>query len=133
MKIPAKIFKAYDIRGLYGEDITPESVKIITKACARIFKSGHIVVGYDGRHGSELLAGVISKTLEAQQFEVITIGLSTTPMFYFAVNKAGACGGVMVTASHNPKEYNGIKIVGPQAQPISGYDIKKEIEIAESL
>ena len=134
MKISTRIFKAYDIRGIYGEEINPESVEVITKACACIFKSGAIIVGYDGRRGSNLLAEVICKTIEQTEgFEVTMIGLCTTPMFYFAVNKAGASGGMMVTASHNPKEYSGIKIVGPEAYPVSGYDVKKQLADTELI
>lgn len=129
MDIPKKIFKAYDIRGIYKKDITPESVAVIAKACAKLFKKGSVVVGYDGRHGSMDLAKVITKTLEGEGgFTVIEIGPSTTPMFYFSVCKSGSVGGMMITASHNPKEYSGIKIVGPNAEPISGLDVQKVVE-----
>ena len=123
------IFKAYDIRGIFGREVNSESVTIITRACLNIFGSGKIIVGYDGRHGSKDLAEKICETIKASdnESEVVLIGLCTSPMFYFYVNDEMATGGMMVTASHNPKEYSGIKIVGPEARTISGFDVEKVV------
>src|SRR4051812_22497216 len=111
------IFKAYDIRGIYPTDINPDTVAIVGKACVKMFDEGEIVLAHDARHGSPELMEVLEKSITAEaqaknkHITTRVIGLSTTPMFYFVVNHFKAQGGCMVTASHNPKEYNGIKIV----------------------
>lgn len=136
-----KIFKAYDVRGKYPSEINEGAVAEISEALARYFKRGKIVIGHDARLSSPSLYNAvikafsvkrlavsdkkITKTLNAIPYTLypIPIGLSTTPMFYFLVNKLGASGGIMITASHNPKEYNGLKVVGPKAEVISGEEI----------
>lgn len=132
--INKKIFKAYDVRGIYPTDVNIESVSAVAHALAHILDSGTIVVARDGRHGGEEL----TKTLEEKllffagslnkKFEIISVGLSTTPMFYFLVNHFKASGGAMVTASHNPKEYSGVKAVRAQALQMSGTELLKIIE-----
>lgn len=117
------IFKAYDVRGIYPTDINENVAIQIGTACANIFKPGKIIIAHDARHGSIELGNTFSESLKkvsGGQHEIIFVGLSTTPMFYFLVNDLGATGGCMITASHNPKEYNGFKIVGEKAQSISG-------------
>lgn len=120
------IFKAYDIRGTYPDQINENTAAIIAKACAEILPAGEIIVAYDVRHGSLEIAGVVEKTListAAQLKKKITVrnvGLSSTPMFYFLVNHFKASGGCMITASHNPKNYNGLKIVKADAEMIQG-------------
>ncbi len=128
-----EIFKAYDIRGLYPEDINEESLLSITKALISLWNQGAIVIAHDGRHGSYELALYAKRVLEEEEasckkFEVVFVGLATTPMFYFLVNHFDAMGGMMITASHNPKEYNGVKAVGPKAVPFSGKDVLAVIE-----
>jgi phosphomannomutase len=128
------IFKAYDIRGVYPTDINEEVVAKIGRACAHLFDSGEVVLAHDIRHGSPELMKVLEENIaaEAQKIgktvSIRAIGLSTTPMFYFLVNNYGASGGCMVTASHNPKEYNGVKMVGPGATMISGTQVLETIE-----
>ncbi len=129
--IKEKIFKAYDIRGIYPEDINESIAFEISGCLTKIFKPGKIVVAFDARKGSPEIAKSVEEGLKksfqkaGMKVEVIFAGLSTTPMFYFLVNHFNATGGVMVTASHNPKEYNGLKVVGPKAIPVSGFDVKK--------
>lgn len=130
------IFKSYDVRGLYPEEVNLASVAIVARSAARRFDNGPIVIAYDGRHGSPELAQQARETLQKEMvnlgknFSIEFIGLSSTPMFYFLVNALNASGGLMITASHNPKEYNGVKIVGKGAIPIGGTELK---EIAVTL
>lgn len=123
------IFKAYDVRGLYPKDINENSISKIALALVSVWDSGLIVVAHDGRHGSEILAHSMVGAIESsgrgfsKKHKVIFIGLATTPMFYFLVNDLLAIGGAMITASHNPKEYNGVKAVREKAVPIGGLEI----------
>ena len=127
--INPEIYKKYDIRGLYPEHVNQESITPVINACGQIFTTGKIVVARDGRHGSEELANHAAKLFHSfkKDFTVVNVGLATTPMFYFLVNGLAASGGIMVTASHKPKSYNGLKIVGPCAVMMSGSEIKEFI------
>jgi len=124
-----EIFKAYDIRGIYPDEINSESASLIARACAGILSEGEIIIAYDVRRGSPELAEAVEKSLleEAGKFgkkiTVRNIGLSSTPMYYFCVNHFKASGGCMITASHNPKNYNGMKIVKAGAEMIPGLEI----------
>jgi phosphomannomutase len=126
MKFNPKIFKAYDIRGKVGEDIDNEFAYKLGRAYATLIKnevkkdSISIVVGYDMRESSEDLAKALTDGLLDEGLNVVNIGLVSTPTFYYAVAKYGNDGGVMVTASHNPKEYNGFKMTRAKAGPVSG-------------
>src|SRR3989338_6783075 len=130
------IFKAYDIRGAYPDEINEKTVEIIASAVAKKF-SGKIVVGYDARLSSPALYKAAlsgfsnsyrtNKTYKSDS--LIKAGLITTPMLYFLVNKLKASGGIMITASHNPKNFNGLKVVGPKAAMISGTDILKWVPL----
>jgi len=132
-----KIFKAYDVRGIYPTDINTESITVIAHVLASLLSSGKVVVARDGRHGGADLNEVLEKEIVSygevlgKKFEVVSVGLATTPMFYFLVNHLSASGGAMVTASHNPKEYSGVKAVKEKAIPFSGTELLKVIE--ESL
>ncbi|TSC59411.1 MAG: phosphomannomutase / phosphoglucomutase [Parcubacteria group bacterium Gr01-1014_107] len=131
MAINKRIFKAYDIRGIYPSELGGKTAFLIGQTCASYFRGGVFIVGYDARLSSrELLKSFLSGFRESAQkagkkFKVRNISLTTTPMFYFLVKRLKAVGGAMVTASHNPKEYNGFKIVGAKAKPISGKEIEK--------
>ena len=121
------IFKAYDIRGIYPTELNETGATEIGKACAKLFKPGKVLIAHDVRHGSVELSNAVAKSIAQAsngQHAIIFVGLSTTPMFYFLVNKLGASGGCMITASHNPKEYNGFKIVTEKAHMISGTAIR---------
>lgn len=123
------IFKAYDIRGKYPKEINEKDAEIISGVLAAHFRSGEIVVGHDARKSSPKLYRAVIRGLDKNdKITLIKVGLITTPLLYFLVNRVGAKGGVMVTASHNPKEHNGIKAVGVNAEPISGKDIWKMVQ-----
>ncbi|MEK9154577.1 MAG: hypothetical protein AAB596_00685 [Patescibacteria group bacterium] len=123
-----EIFKAYDIRGKYPKKINEKIVtEIIKKIISPKFKK--IAVACDARLSSPKLYATIINQIKIQdkKTKIFKIGLSTTPMFYFTANKLKADLGIMVTASHNPKEYNGLKIIGKNAAPISGKEILRLI------
>lgn len=122
------IFRAYDVRGKYPSEINPIVVLQITAALSRYFRSRNkrrpkMVVARDGRLGSTELYKAVVKGL--QGVGVVQVGLTTTPMFYFLVARLKAAGGVMITASHSPKEYNGLKVVGKNARMMAGREILK--------
>jgi len=122
------IFKAYDIRGVYPKDVNSEVAEKIAAYAPEIFRKGRVVVGHDARIGSKkLYRTVISGLKKHGEIKCVEIGMATTPMFYFTVNDMGASGGIMITASHNPKNHNGFKIVGKKSKMISGLEIKKLI------
>jgi len=123
-----KIFKAYDIRGVYPKEINEEVGYKIGRATAKFLKAKEIIVGRDNRNSSNNLFKVLSEGIRDQGVNVIDIGLSTTPMLYFAAAKWGIKGGVMITASHNPPEYNGFKVVQKDAMPVSENSGLKKIK-----
>ena len=114
MNISSSIFKAYDIRGIVETELTPEIVKLIGKAIgSESIDKGErgVVVGRDGRlSGPELSESLISGLVESG-CHVVNIGMVPSPLVYFATHTKGASSGVMVTGSHNPPEYNGLKIM----------------------
>ncbi len=113
------IFKAYDVRGKVGSELTPESVETIGRAFGDWLPGeGAVAVGHDMRPDSASLAEALIKGLVAQGREVINIGQVTSDMIYFAAGHLKLAGGAMITASHNPGEYNGIKFCGEAAKPI---------------
>ena len=125
------IFRAYDIRGVYPKEINEGALERIVQALGKRFTRGSLVVGHDARLSSPTLYKTTLRTLHHTnklknvRMKIIDGGLMTTPMFYFLVNKFNAAGGIMITASHNPKNWNGLKVVGKKAVMISGKDILK--------
>src|SRR3989344_9253472 len=122
MVINQSIFKAYDIRGLYPQEINEEAVYAIARATAQFMfrdrDSKHkVAVAMDNRDSSPILKESVLRGLRDEGASIIDVGVATTPMFYFAVNQAKTDGGIMITASHNPPQYNGPKIVSGRAQP----------------
>ena len=114
MKIPKEIFKAYDIRGIVGKTLTPEIVEAIGQALgseALDRKQTTICIGYDGRLSGPSLAEALSRGIRKTGVNVIQLGLAATPMVYFAAYELRTACGVMVTGSHNPPDYNGLKMV----------------------
>lgn len=133
MKFVESVFKAYDLRGLMGSELTPELAHGVGAALADFLPTeGPVAIGRDMRPDSEELAANLRLGLVEQGREVWDIGLVTTDMIYFAVGKYNLAGGAMVTASHNPGQYNGIKLCREDAKPIgieSGLeDIKTAIQ-----
>ncbi len=142
----ATIFKAYDIRGIYPNQINEEDAWKIGCATARFLPSllhgyergqAHsqtLCVGRDMRTHSEVLAQALMEGIRAMAINVVDIGMIDTPQMYFAINHLNTCGGVQVTASHNPAKYNGFKISGLGAKPIGVDTGLKDIEhIATAL
>tara|TARA_X000000368_G_scaffold149535_2_gene117994 strand:+ start:747 stop:2141 length:1395 start_codon:yes stop_codon:yes gene_type:complete len=113
MNLPKNIFKAYDIRGIYNQELTNESVKSIAMALCDIYKENNdqIVIGRDGRLSSKTLSSTLIQSFLDNGKRVIDIGQVPTPILYFAVNYFGLNSGIIITGSHNPKNYNGLKII----------------------
>jgi len=116
----AGIFKAYDIRGIYGRELTDEIAFRIGRAFATLLKPRTVAVGRDMRPHSQPLFEALARGLNLHGADVIDLGLCSTPMTYFGIGSSGADAGIMVTASHNPGEYNGMKLCRAGAVPISG-------------
>jgi phosphomannomutase/phosphoglucomutase len=121
-------FKAYDIRGKVPEDLNEDVAYKIGRAYAAELAAKKVVVGYDIRLESESLANALKKGLTEAGVNVVDIGLCGTEEVYFATFHHRTDGGIMITASHNPKGYNGMKLVAYNAKPISGDSGLKEIE-----
>jgi phosphomannomutase len=120
VKLNPDVFKAYDIRGIYPTDIDEEAARAIGAAFAAYLGSREIAVGYDMRLSSpSLKAAFIDGVLE-QGVDVTDYGMLSTDMMYFAVASMNHSGGAQITASHNPKQYNGMKLVREGAFPLSG-------------
>ena len=138
MKVDPSIFKAYDIRGIYPDSLDEEITEKAGRAYAEIIKRENpdkvltVVVGNDMRVSSPSLKESLIKGLTSSGLNVVDIGLVTTPTFYFAVGYYGHDGGVMVSASHNPKEYNGLKMVRAKGKPMGGetgiYEIRDMVQ-----
>jgi len=124
-------FKAYDIRGRVPDDLDEDLARKVGRAYAKLFSPKKVVVGRDVRDSSPALAAAVAEGLLECGVDVVDIGLSGTEMVYFAsfhLENEGVDGGIMVTASHNPKGYNGMKLVQKGARPISGDTGLKDIE-----
>ena len=132
--IPAlTCFKAYDIRGRLGDELTEEIAYRIGRAFAEVMGASRVVLGRDVRPSSETLAGEVARGLTDAGAEVLDLGLSGTEETYFAVTHLGADGGICVTASHNPMDYNGMKMVQAGSAPIGRADGMDAIKaLAES-
>jgi phosphomannomutase len=113
-------FKAYDIRGKLGEELNEDIAWRIGRAYGEYLKPQTIVLGGDVRLTSESLKLALAKGLQDAGVDVLDIGLSGTEEIYFATFHLGVDGGIEVTASHNPMDYNGMKLVRKGARPISG-------------
>lgn len=123
------IFRLYDIRGIYPFQINEKEVFDIATNLGAIFgKNKKIVIGYDARKSSLPLRLSVSNGLKLAGFKVVDAGLITYPMIHFLVNRLKAGGGIMVTASHNPKEYNGLKIINSSGTTLGGLEILKKIK-----
>jgi phosphomannomutase/phosphoglucomutase len=113
-QIPAEIFKAYDIRGIVGQTLTPEIVEKIGQALgseALARDQREIAIGRDGRLSGPTLAAALARGIQSTGANVVDLGLVATPMTYFAAHHLGTNCAVMVTGSHNPPDYNGLKMV----------------------
>ena len=121
-------FKAYDIRGRVPDELNDEVAYRIGRAFAQILQPAEVVVGRDVRLDSRALAAAVARGLNDGGAAVIDIGLCGTEEVYFQTAHRGVGGGIMVTASHNPMDYNGMKLVRQDARPISGDTGLRDIE-----
>ncbi|MEQ9465155.1 MAG: phosphomannomutase [Haliea sp.] len=117
---PLECFKAYDVRGRVPDQLNEDIAHRIGCAFAEVIKPRRVVVGHDVRLSSEAIKGALIAGLCQQGVDVCDIGLCGTEEIYFATSHAGMDGGIVVTASHNPMDYNGMKFVRARSQPISG-------------
>ena len=115
-----KVFKAYDVRGVYPGELDERGAYAIGRAYVQQFEPRRIAVGRDMRLSSPTMAAELMRGAAAEGADVLDLGLVGTEMVYFAVGELGLDGGVMVTASHNPKDYTGMKIVRAGALPVGG-------------
>jgi phosphomannomutase len=123
MTIDPSIFKAYDIRGIYPDNITPELAYKIGRAYAEFIKpKGEVVVGNDVRLHSEELKKSVAEGLTDAGVDVVDIGLISTDMYYFAVGNYGFAGGIQSSASHNPPEFHGFKMIREKVIPLTFED-----------
>src|SRR5215203_4320901 len=120
MSINPSIFKAYDVRGLYPQEVNDEAAYMIGRGFVGYLKASRIAVSRDMRLSSPPMAAAFIKGATEQGADVVDYGMMGTDMLYYAVARVGHDGGVQITASHNPKEYNGIKMVRQEAFPLSG-------------
>lgn len=126
--ISGKAFKAYDIRGRVPEELNEELAYRVGRAYAGLFKAKTVAVGRDIRLSGKSLSEALTAGLTDAGCNVLDIGLAGTEMIYFAAFHWKLDGGIMVTASHNPGDYNGLKLVRDRAIPVSGDSGLKEIE-----
>lgn len=118
----SKLFGTNGIRGVFGQDLTLEFIQDISLCIAEYFKKGPILVGYDGRTTSPLISKIICSALNYAGLDCKNAGLNPTPCIEYATKKLGYSGGIMITASHNPPQYNGIKPVAADGVEISRED-----------
>ena len=111
-------FKAYDVRGKLGEEFNEDIAYRIGRATAQLLDAKTLAVGFDARATSQNLSRAVAKGICDAGADVLDIGLSGTEEMYAAVTEFEACAGVEITASHNPIDYNGMKIVGRKSKPL---------------
>jgi len=136
MRLARDIFREYDLRGVVGRDLDADGAFVLGRAYARFLDEegsvGPVVVGRDNRLSSAELSRAVQEGLMAEGRDVVDIGEVSTPLFYYARILYGIDGGVMVTASHNPPEFNGFKLAHGHAT-IYGEDIQRVRRLAEAL
>src|SRR2546430_3758067 len=119
MNIDPNIFKAYDVRGIYPSEINEDVARAIGAGFVSYLKANRIAVGRDMRLSSPSIAAAFIDGATSRGADVVDYGMIPTDMLYFAVARDRHDGGVQVTASHNPKQYNGMKMVRQEAFPLS--------------
>jgi phosphomannomutase/phosphoglucomutase len=124
-----RLFGTNGVRGVYGKDLTNDLIIDLTYAIATYYGKGPIVVGYDGRRSSPAVSKLVRSTLNSAGLDVGNTGLVPTPCLQFAAKSGKYDGGIMITASHNPPEYNGIKPAAPDGVEISREDELKVEDI----
>lgn len=129
---PMSAFKAYDIRGRLGTDLTEAIAHRIARAFATVTGAEAVVLARDCRESSPALADAVAAGLVASGVQVLDLGMAGTEEMYFATAHLGAGGGICVTASHNPREYNGMKLVGRGAVPLPDADFARIRALTEA-
>ncbi len=124
----AKLFGTNGVRGVFGEDLTLGFISKITLSIASFFKKGPILVGYDGRESSVIISKIVTATLSSAGMDSAVCGIVPTPCLQFATRHLGYNGGIMITASHNPPQYNGMKVIARDGIEISRED---ELKVEE--
>ena len=127
VKVDPAIFKAYDVRGVYPAEVNEDTARAIGAAFVAYLHAKRVAVGRDMRLSSPALAAAFIDGATSQGADVTDYGMIATDMLYFAVARDGHDGGVQITASHNPKQYNGMKMVRREAFPLSGDEGLAEI------
>src|ERR687883_524063 len=123
------LFGTNGIRGILGKDLTIDSIVDVCYSLGTYFKEGPIVIGYDGRNSSPTISKLVRSTINSAGLEVGDAGLVPTPCLQYAAKRLGYNGGIMITASHNPPEYNGIKPIDRDGVEISREDELKVEDI----
>src|SRR5712692_5766161 len=121
------VFRAYDVRGLVGQDINPGVFRQVGRAYATLIRRDggrRVAVGQDNRVSSATLKAAFVEGVRAAGVDVVDVGLVTTPILYFATAHWRLDGGANITGSHNPVEYNGVKMVHPGAAPLTEDEIQ---------
>ena len=113
----AKVFKAYDVRGVYPEEIDEDLARAVGRAFVALTGARSVAIGHDMRPSSTPMAAALSEGATSQGADVIQVGLCSTDMLYFVSGALGVAG-IMLTASHNPARYNGFKLCRPGAVPV---------------
>ena len=124
-----KLFGTNGVRGVFGNDFNLEFIHDLILSVGTHFKKGKILVAYDGRNSSQIVSKIVSSALNFSGLDCFIAGLIPTPCLEFLTKKFQYDGGIMITASHNPPEYNGIKVVAPDGVEISRDDERKIEEI----
>src|SRR5215212_227481 len=124
-----RLFGTNGVRGVFGEELTLNLIVDLSYSLATYFKKGPIIIGYDGRKSSLILSKIVSSVINSAGIDVDNAGLVPTPCLQYAAKRVGYNGGIMITASHNPPEYNGIKPTANDGVEISREDELKVEEI----
>src|SRR5690606_25786075 len=125
--IKESIFKAYDVRGIYPTELNEEAARLVGRAFVAYLGATRIGTGRDMRLSSPSMSAAFIEGAREQGADVVDYGMIGTDMLYYGVSRDGLDGGVMITASHNPGEYNGMKMVRREAFPLSGDEGLTEI------
>lgn len=128
-EVNKKLFGTNGVRGIFGIDLTPEIIIRLSKSLAHYFPQGSLAVGFDGRNSSHIISKIVCSALNFEGRNIQVVGLVPTPCLQYAIKYTDLIGGLMITASHNPPEYNGIKPVASDGVEISREDESKVQEI----
>ena len=123
------LFGTNGVRGIFGIDLTPEMIIRLSKSLAHHFPQGSLAVGFDGRNSSPIISRIVCSALISEGRDIQVVGLVPTPCLQYAIKYTDLSGGLMITASHNPPEYNGIKPIASDGVEISREDELKVQEI----